>query len=76
MKSASCAAVLALRQGRQGDVITVDWLPNAGTLVLVNGEPQGKPIPGADVYCALLKVWLGDRPTSVALKRALLGQAD
>jgi hypothetical protein len=70
------ATMLALRQGRKGDVITVDWLPNAGTLVLVNGVRQGKPIPGGDVYCALLKVWLGDRPASAGLKRALLGQPE
>jgi hypothetical protein len=70
------ATMLALRQGKKGDVITVDWLPHAGTLVFLNGEPQGRPIPGDDFYRALLKVWLGDRPASAGLKRALLGQAD
>ncbi len=70
------ATMLALRQGKKGDVITVDWLPDAGTCVLVNGEPKGRPIPGAEFYCALLKVWLGDRPASAGLKRALLGQTD
>jgi hypothetical protein len=70
------ATMLALRQGKKGDVITVDWLPYAGTLVLVNGKPQGRPIPGDDLYRALLKVWLGDRPTNAGLKRALLGQTD
>ena len=70
------AMMLALRQGKKGDVITVDWLPGEGTLVLVNGEPQGKPIPGGDVYRALLRVWLGERPTSAGLKRALLGKTN
>jgi hypothetical protein len=70
------ATMLALRQGKQGDVITVDWLPDVGTFVLVNGEARGKPIPGDDVYRALLKVWLGDRPASAGLKRALLGQTN
>ncbi len=70
------ATMRSLRQGKKGDVITVDWLPNAGTLVLVNGEPKGMPIPGDDVYRALLKVWLGDRPASADLKKELLGQVD
>ena len=70
------ANLLALRQGQQGDVITVDWLPDVGTLVILNGEVKGNPIPGYDVYRALLRVWLGDRPTSSGLKKALLGQMD
>jgi hypothetical protein len=68
------ATMLTMRQGNKADVITVDWVPDAGTLVLVNGELKGKPIPGEDVYRALLKVWLGDHPTSAGLKRALLGK--
>ena len=70
------ANLLSLRQGRKGDVITFDWLPDGGTLVVLNGEVKGNPIPGDDVYRALLRVWLGDRPTSGGLKRALLGQVD
>jgi hypothetical protein len=70
------ASLLAVRQGREGDVITFDWLPDAGTRVSLNGEAQGKAIPGDDLYRALLRVWLGDRPTNAGLKRALLGQVD
>ena len=70
------ASLLALRQGKKGDVITFDWLPDAGTLVALNGDVQGSPIPGADFYHALLSVWLGDRPASDGLKRALLGRRD
>ncbi len=69
------ADLLAVRQGRKGDVLTVDWLPDAGTLVALNGDVKGHAIPGDDVYQALLKVWLGDHPTSAGLKKALLGQA-
>jgi hypothetical protein len=70
------ANLLALRQGKTGDVVTVDWLPEVGTLVVLNGEVRGKPIPGYDVYRALLRVWLGDHPTSAGLKNALLGRTD
>jgi len=69
------ADLLAVPQGRKGDVLTVDWLPDAGTLVALNGEVKSHAIPGEDVYRALLKVWLGDHPTSAGLKKALLGQA-
>ena len=70
------ANLLALRQGKKGDVITLDWLPDAGTLVVVNGELMGDAIPGDDLFRALLRVWLGDRPTTSGLKKALLGQTD
>jgi hypothetical protein len=70
------ANLLALRRGKKGDVITFDWLPDAGTLVALNGEVKGNPILGADFYRALLSVWLGDRPASASLKRALLGRRD
>ena len=70
------ANLLALHQGKEGDVITFDWLTDAGTLVALNGEVKGNAIPGDDVYRALLKVWLGDRPTSASLKKALLGQTE
>ena len=73
---ALAANLLSLRQGKKGDVITVDWLPDQGTVVTLNGEVKGEPIPGYDLYLALLRVWLGEHPTSVGLKRALLGQRD
>jgi len=70
------AMLLAVQRAREGDVITLDWLPDAGTLVSVNGEVKGLAVPGDDVYRALLGVWLGDHPTSTGLKRALLGRTE
>jgi len=70
------ANLLAVRQGRKGDVISLDWMPDAGTLVAVNDEVKGSAIPGDDVYRAVLKVWLGDHPTSARLKKELLGQRE
>jgi hypothetical protein len=70
------ASLVAIRQCKKGDVITVDWLPDVGTLVVLNGVVKGNPIPGYDVYSALLRVWVGDRPASASLKRALLGERD
>jgi hypothetical protein len=68
------ATLLALPEGRKGDVITLDWLPDAGTRVGFNDEARGNAVPGDDVYRALLRVWVGDKPTSTRLKKALLGQ--
>jgi hypothetical protein len=70
------ANLLSLRQVKRGDVITVDWLPATGSVVTLNGEVKGEPVPGYDLYLALLRVWLGDHPTSAGLKKALLGQKD
>ncbi len=61
--------------GRQGDVILIDYQPDAGTTVTLNGAPKGKPIPGEDFYRALLRIWLGDKPVDDDLKKAMLGGA-
>jgi hypothetical protein len=67
------ARILPLLEGEKGDVLTFDWLPDAGTIVVVNGVAKGGAVPGADMYVALLKVWLGEHPESGALKNSLLG---
>jgi hypothetical protein len=58
---------------KKGDVVHLDYAPEAGTRVIVNGQPQGEPIPGAAFFAALLRVWLGDKPADAALKKAMLG---
>jgi hypothetical protein len=68
------ATLLSFRRGKKGDVITIDWLPDTGTVVLVNGEAKGKAIPRDALYQAFLRVWVGDKPTNARLKRALLGR--
>jgi hypothetical protein len=68
------ATVLSLRHSKKGEVVAFDWLPASGTVLLVNGVAKGKAIPGDDFYRALLGIWLGDKPTSSSLKKALLGQ--
>jgi hypothetical protein len=55
-------------------VITLDFLPESGTRVTVDGAARGKPVPGEDFYVALLKIWLGDNPVDANLKKAMLGQ--
>lgn len=64
------------RTMQRGEVINLDYLPNVGTRVRINGKFQGQ-IEGADFYAALLKVWLGESPADASLKAAFLeGKAD
>jgi len=63
-----------IKEAKTGLAIDLDWLPGAGTQVMIGGRPQGKPIPGEDFYRALLSIWVGDNPVSGDLKKALLGQ--
>ncbi len=60
--------------------ITLADRTNVGTseLVLNGAGLRKKPlfrVCVADLYLTLLRVWVGDKPTSAGLKSALLGQA-
>ncbi|MDK2660586.1 chalcone isomerase family protein [Cupriavidus sp. LEh21] len=57
----------------KGDVINLDFSPQTGTVVAINGTPRGRPIPGEDFYQAVLRVFLGDSPVDQDVKRGLLG---
>ncbi|AQV92968.1 hypothetical protein BJN34_03550 [Cupriavidus necator] len=57
----------------KGDVINLDFSPQTGTVVAINGTPRGRPIPGEDFYQAVLRVFLGERPVDADVKRGLLG---
>ncbi len=57
---------------RKGDIITMDYQRDSGTLVAVNGVVQGA-IAGAAFNTALLKIWLGEKPAQQDLKLKLLG---
>jgi hypothetical protein len=57
---------------RHGDVVQIEYVPGRGTTVRVN---RGVTASGAhhDLMLAFLDHWLGDRPVSADMKRALLG---
>ena len=63
-----------IKEAKTGLGIDLDWVPGAGTQVVVGGQPKGKPIAGEDFYRALLRIWLGDNPVQGNLKKSLLGQ--
>ena len=56
-----------------GDEVQLDYVPDTGTRVTINGEVRGV-IEGEDFYTALLDIWLGEEPADEDLKQAMLGQ--
>jgi len=59
----------------KGDVVDLDWLPSEGLAMQVNGKPVGAPVPGADLYGAMLGIFVGDRPVDAKMKAGMLGAA-
>ena len=67
--------VSGIGMARNGALITLDFIPGAGTQVGLDGTARGAPIPGEDFYRALLAIWLGENPLNTGLKKALLAGA-
>ncbi|MFZ3000858.1 MAG: chalcone isomerase family protein [Undibacterium umbellatum] len=59
---------------RKGDKLTVDWLPDTGTIIMINGKKTMDSLPDPLFYNALLKLWLGENTAQDSLKRQLLGE--
>lgn len=57
-------------------MLRTDWIPDVGTQIHFNGKPVSENLPDQVFYNALLKIWLGEKPTDSKLKLALLGQAE
>ena len=58
---------------KKGDILTVDWLPEEGTLCRLNGKQVGDKVPELAFYNALLKIWIGAHPADTQLRAHLLG---
>ena len=67
------AMLTAMGKVRKGDVVDLDFVPGKGLTMSFNGKLQGEPLPGGDLYTALLKIFIGDKPTDPELKTGLLG---
>lgn len=63
---------LALERLRKGDRIDIDAVGGA-IRVSVGGRALGIEMPGDDLFDALLRAFIGERPIDAALGRALLG---
>lgn len=62
----------AVKVAKPGDIILIDYLPEQGTRITINGTVRGS-IAGADFNRALLRIWLGDSPADADLKKSMLG---
>jgi hypothetical protein len=62
----------AVGEVKEGDVVNLDYLPDTGTKIIVNGVLRGS-IPGEVFNRALFKIWLGDKPAQPDLKQKMLG---
>jgi hypothetical protein len=68
------AQILALQTVKKGDVVDLDYLPDAGGLAMrVNGRVRGEPIAGEEFYAALLRVFIGQKVSDDELRAGLLG---
>lgn len=58
---------------KKDDVITLDYVPSQGTLVMWNGQLRGN-ITGEAFHHALMNVFLGPNPPTSSLKEGMLGK--
>jgi len=58
---------------KKGDTIDLDFIPGAGLRFTINGVEHGKPVPGEDLYAALLRIFIGTKPVDAEMKIGLLG---
>lgn len=65
--------VNSLREVKKNDIIDLDYLPGEGLRFAYNGRSVGEPLPGADFYAALLRIFIGGRPVDKEMKIGLLG---
>ncbi|MFZ5556048.1 MAG: chalcone isomerase family protein [Pseudomonadota bacterium] len=57
---------------KEATVIFLDGIPGQGTRVTANGSERGV-VAGDELFPALLRVWLGDKPADEDLKKGMLG---
>ena len=57
----------------KGSVVHLDYLPDVGTRVIVDGQER-ITIPGGDFYRAMLHIWIGNKPVDGRLRDTMLGK--
>ena len=66
-------AIRAIGAIPAGSRVDIDYVPEAGTSILIGGAPRGGPFGGKPLNDALMRVWIGERPLDASLKEMLLG---
>lgn len=59
----------------RGDQINIDYSPNVGTIVSINGTVIGK-VKNPAVHEVIVRAWVGDKPPTAQFKVGVLGTAD
>lgn len=67
------ALITAVGKVRKGDVVDLDFVPGQGLVFVHNGKRLGDAVKGDDFYAALLRIFIGPKPTDPELKAGLLG---
>ncbi len=57
---------------KEGDVMTIDYVPGTGISLRLNGALLGT-VPGSEFARALFAIWIGEQAVDENLKSALLG---
>ena len=58
---------------KKGDIVDLDYVPERGLVLSLNGRVSGEPVPGDDLYAAVLRIFVGDHPVDKKMKVGLLG---
>lgn len=66
--------LLAFGEARKGSEYWLDYVPGKGTHLTVDGVIKDAPVPGEDLFRALLRAWIGPNPVQADLKEAMLGK--
>lgn len=67
------ATFKSIGEAKKGDVIHFEFSPDTGTRISVNGQAKGSNMAGEEFFTAVLRVWLGEKPSDGGLKKGLLG---
>ncbi len=57
---------------KKGATVVLDYSPNTGTRISINGEEK-IVIKGEDFFQAMLRIWIGKKPVDGGLRRLMLG---
>lgn len=69
------ATMESVGAAKEKSIITLDFVPDTGLRIALDGTQKGKTIPSEEFYRALLKLWLGEKPVDRSLKSGMLGAA-
>ncbi|MCD6027287.1 MAG: hypothetical protein K0R08_1806 [Solimicrobium sp.] len=57
---------------KEKDRISLTWVPDVGTIILLNDKKIGGTFLGSPFFNALLRIWIGEKPVDQSLKDQLL----